>query len=115
MKKIVYYEKENWNIPVNKIINYLENKNEEMLAKFYYKLDYLKLGLLWKDDVKYIKNKIFELRIRSDSNISRFFYFHYIWDKIIILDWFIKKDNKLRNSVLERVIEYKNDYIKRIW
>lgn len=115
MKQIIYYEKENWKIPVKIIINFLNKNNEKMLSKFYYKLDLLKFDLLWKEDIKYIKNNIYELRIRDESNISRFFYFSYSFNKIIILDWFIKKDNKLKNNILSKIINYKNDYIKRIW
>lgn len=46
MKEVIYYKKENWKIPINKVIEIMNKKNEKMLAKFYYKLDLLKLGLL---------------------------------------------------------------------
>jgi len=39
-------------------------------------------------------------------------YFIYKQDKIILLDWVVKKDQKLKNSDIERVREFKNTYLK---
>jgi len=115
MKEIVYYRKENWKIPIKLIINFLKENNPKILAKLYYKLDLLKFNLLWINDIKYLKEWIYELRIKENSNIIRTFYFLYNWDEIILIDWFIKKDNKLKSSILNKVIKYKKDYLKRIW
>ena len=111
MKIILYYKKENWKIPFYEFIN---NINENLFSKVFFKIELLASNLLWKNDVKYIKDKIFELRIKNENNIIRVFYFSKINNEIIILDWFIKKENKLKKQVLDRVIRYKNDYIKRI-
>lgn len=44
--------------------------------------------------VKQIDGKLWELRIKASSNISRIFYFVSINNKIVLLHGFIKKTNK---------------------
>lgn len=112
MKNIVYYKKENWKIPFYEFIN---NINKKLFSKVFFKLELLASDLLWVDDVKYIKDKIYELRIKDENNIIRVFYFSKINNEIVVLDWYVKKENKLKKQILDRIILYKNDYLKRIW
>jgi phage-related protein len=51
------------------------------------------------------------LRVKQSSNISRIFYFTIKNEKIVLLDWIIKKSQKLDSSVIERVKRYKNDFL----
>lgn len=115
MKEIIFYKKENWNIPMNDFIENFKINNKGLLSKIYYKLNLLRLNLLWNNDIKYIENQIYELRIKDNSNIIRIFYFSYINNKIILLDWYIKKENKLKRSIINKIINYKKDYLKKIW
>ncbi len=115
MKEIIFYEKENGKIPINDFFELLNISNEKLLAKFYYKLDFLKLWLLWKNDIKYIKDKVYELRVKKWTDIWRVLYFCYLDNKIVILDWLIKKDNKLNKKFLRKIFNYKADFIKRFW
>jgi len=73
MKEIVYYKKENWKIPVYEFLEELSKNNPKLVSKILYKIDLLKNLNLWNEDVKSLKDKIYELRIKCSSNISRFF------------------------------------------
>ena len=113
MKKIIYYQKENGKIPVKDFLDETLFNNKKLGAKIFSKLEMLSFWILTNKDTKYIQDKIYELRIRDGNNISRIFYFTFLWENIIVLDWIIKKDNKLKNRDIERSVWYKKDFIKR--
>jgi phage-related protein len=115
MKEVIYYTKENWECPFTSFMDILEVTNIKLFTKIFFKINLLSYWKLWSEDIKYIWDKIYELRIKQSSNISRIFYFTYSWNKIIILDWVIKKENKLKQSILNKVKWYINDFLKRIW
>lgn len=112
-KEIIFYQKENWDIPIKNYFDELKINNGHLLAKIISKIELLSKDLLWIDDIKYLKEKIFELRVKKWSNISRIFYFTFIDDNIVLLDWITKKEQKLRKWIFDKMILYKNDYIKR--
>lgn len=58
--------------------------------------------LLPKSKVKHLRNKIFELKIRHKSKISRVLYFFYENQKIIITNGFIKKTEKVPSEELNK-------------
>lgn len=115
MKDIIFYRKENWDEPVLIFLDVLKWINQKLLVKILYKIELLSEWKIWNDDVKYIWENIYELRIKQSSNISRIFYFTYEWNTIVLLDWIIKKDNKLNSNVLKIIKTYKKDFLKRIW
>jgi phage-related protein len=115
MKEIIFYKKKNWAQPVADFMDNLVKINPKMLAKIIHKLDLLSQGKIWKEDIKYIWDKIYELRIKQSTNISRIFYFTYEKEIIILLDWIIKKDNKIKSDILVRLRKYMEDFIKINW
>ncbi|MFA5916979.1 MAG: type II toxin-antitoxin system RelE/ParE family toxin [Candidatus Gracilibacteria bacterium] len=114
MKQIIFYQKQNGKVPVKEFLNELAIKNSDLNAKILQKIDLLLLDRLGKDEVKYIGDKIYELRIKQSSNISRIFYFTIQNEKIVLLDGIIKKTQKLDNSIIEKVKKYKDDFLKCI-
>lgn len=113
MKQIIFYQKQSGKIPVVDFLNDLEKKNPDLHAKVLQKIDLLAIDKLWQEDVKYIWDKIYELRIKQSSNISRIFYFTIENEKIVLLDGIIKKTQKLDNSIIEKVKNYKNDFLSK--
>ncbi len=112
MKQIIFYQKQNWKIPVKEFLNELSIKNPDLNAKILQKIDLLLLDKLWNDEVKYIWDKIYELRVKQSTNISKIFYFTIQNEKIVLLDWIIKKTQKLDVSIIERIKKYKDDFLK---
>jgi len=74
MKKIIYYQKENGKFPVKEFLIDLEKINSKLVLKIRSKILALSLWRVWYQDTKYIWDKIYELRIRDENNISRIFY-----------------------------------------
>ena len=62
---------------------------------------------------KYVKDGIFEFRIKFASDISRIFYFFYVGDNIVLTNGFIKKTQKTPSNEIEKAIKYKKDYERR--
>ena len=64
--------------------------------------------------VKQIDGKLWKLRIKASSNISRIFYFVSINNKIVLLHGFIKKTNKTpereKETAKKRMAEYKRRF-----
>jgi len=94
-------------------LDVLFSKNRILATKTVAKIMSLSFGKLGAKDVKYIWNDLYELRIRERNNISRVFYFIHVWNAYVILDWIIKKDQKLKHQDIKRNVTYKNDYKKR--
>ncbi len=115
MKEIIHYEKENWDCPIEEFFNELHLKNKKMLSKALWRIENLKYWFIWYEDIKFIKDKLYELRIKESSNISRIFYFTYEWNKIILLYWIIKKYAKLKNKDIDLALKYKDDFLKKTW
>lgn len=94
---------------------FLEGLDTKMRVKALHELDILQeFGInLREPHSKFIKDGIFELRIKFDSDISRIFYFFYVGHKIILTNGFIKKSNKTPKNKIKKALEYKTDYERR--
>ena len=62
---------------------------------------------------KALNGGIFELRIKSGSDISRVLYFFFVGRKIVLTNGFIKKTQKTPSGVIETAKKYKVDYERR--
>lgn len=111
MKEIIFYKKPNWIIPIEDFLEEIRLKNWELHAKILQKIDLLWLEKLGHDEVKYIWDKIYELRVKQSSNISRVFYFTFKNNNIILLDGIIKKTQKLNNAIITKIKKYKDDFL----
>lgn len=58
-------------------------------------------------------NKMFELRIKFSSDISRIFYFCNTNQGIVLLHGYTKKKNKTDSKELNLALSYMNDYKER--
>jgi phage-related protein len=105
---IIFYEKEDGSVPVQAFLDALPEKHH---AKALRDIDILeKYGTELKEPhVRHIKGKLWELRVKSASDISRIFYFVFVGKKIVLLHGFVKKMRKTPNSEIE--IEMANNYL----
>ena len=90
MWRLTFYEKEDGTIPVQEFLDQLPVKH---LAKALRDIDILeKYGIALREPhVKHIDAKLWELRIKSASDISRIFYFVHVGENIVLLHGFVKK------------------------
>lgn len=110
--EIVFYEKENGEIPVK---DFLDNLDIKMRKKALGQIVILEsYGRTLREPYsKYIKDGIFELRIKFSSDITRIFYFFYVEDRAILTNGFIKKTQKTPTSEIEKALKYKADFERR--
>ena len=113
---LVFYKKTDGTKPAGEFIKTLTT---EMKAKVVRDIDLLEkygfdLGMPYVKKIQGKKyEKLFELRSKFSTNISRIFYFFETKDGIVILSGYIKKDNKTDKKELDKALEYMNDYLKR--
>lgn len=62
---------------------------------------------------KNLEDGIFELRIKSGSDISRILYFFFVGDKAVLTNGFIKKTQKTPRKEIEKAKAYRKDYLRR--
>ena len=115
MKKFVieFYVKKDGKIPVEKFII---SQNRKMKARILRFLEILqeKGNHLREPYSKHIEDGIFELRIKSGTDISRLLYFFYYEGKIVVTNGFIKKSQKTPKKEIETAKRYREDYIARL-
>lgn len=112
MWNIIFYEKEDGTIPV---IDFLDKLPVKHHAKALRDIDVLEQygTALTEPHVKHIKGKLWELRIKSSSDISRIFYFIAVGKDIVLLHGFVKKTQKTPNREIETANNYLDDYQRR--
>lgn len=112
MWEVEFYETENGKVPV---YDFIESLNPNMQSKALNDINLLKKcgNNLRSPHSEYIKDGIFELRVKYASDISRIFYFFYVGNKIILTNGFIKKTQKTPLKEIEKAIKYKEDYKRR--
>jgi len=110
--KVVFYETENGECPVEDFIQSLDNK---MYAKVLRTVDLLENNGtdLRKPHSASLGNGIFELRIKQGSDISRVLYFFLIGNIAVLTNGFVKKTQKTPEGVISLAIKYKADFERR--
>ncbi len=112
MWNIIFYEKEDGSTPVQDFLDELPVKHH---AKALRDIDVLeKYGTaLVEPHVKHISGKLWELRIKSASDISRVFYFVPVGKNIVLLHGFVKKKQKTPSREIEIANIFLEDYQRR--
>lgn len=110
--EILIYNNANGDEP---FYDFFVSLNREMQAKIIKAIDELQIK---GNEIRYPYSKkifdgIFELRIKQANNIVRVFYFFYYEKKIVLLNGFVKKTNKLPKQELNKAIRYRNDWLRR--
>lgn len=102
---------ENGRCPVEE---YLDSTDKKMKAKILRTIQLLRvngntLGMPYSE---YLKDNIYELRIKQGSNISRVLYFFFNGRKIILTHGFNKKTNKVPEYEINLAKKYREFYLK---
>lgn len=110
--EIEYYRKSNGRKPVEEFLLELQKKNKRLYTRTARDILLLKqFGRnFWEPCVKSMGVGLYELRSKSDSGITRIFYFFYRENKIILTNGFIKKTQKTPAIELEKARRYKKEY-----
>lgn len=111
--KVIFYEKENGDCPVEEFLTALDAK---MRAKMVGLLELLeeKGNQLREPYSKPVDDGIFEVRCKVGNNITRILYFFYFEGKIILTNGFIKKTQKTPPKEIKLAKERRADYEERM-
>jgi len=112
MWNIIYYTRENGTIPVQELISSLPAK---FGAKILFAIDLLEQrGISLREPyVKQMDGKLWELRIKFSSDISRILYFVPQGKDIVLLHGFVKKTQKTPAREIETARRFMADYQRR--
>lgn len=111
--KLIAYEKENGEVPVEE---FLDSVNPKMRAKIYGLMGILqeKGNMLREPYSKHLEDGIFELRCKCGSDITRVLYFFYYEGKIIMTNGFVKKTQKTPKEEIQIAKDRRKDFIERV-
>ena len=112
MWNIIFYEREDGSAPVLEFLDGLPPKHR---AKAVWEIELLgEAGThLTMPHTRHIEGKLWELRIKFASDISRIFYFLTTGDNIILLHGFIKKTQKTPVREIKTAQLHLADYERR--
>lgn len=110
--QVVFFEKENGEVPAEDFINSLDTK---MAAKVYRLLMMISENgpELREPYSKHLDDGIFELRAKIGSNITRVLYFFFVGRRIIVTNGFIKKTQKTPKSEIDKAKAFRKEYRER--
>ncbi len=105
-----FYKTRTGKCPVRK---YLQGLNARQRSKILEAMEYLEtFGVELKEPfVKYIGNKIFELRVRDQDGIYRVLYFAAKDRRFIMLHGFTKKTQKTPKKEIEIALKRKKEFL----
>lgn len=112
MWSIVLYETEHGKNPVKDFLSGLPDKQ---LAKVLRDIDLLRReGIaLSMPQARQIEGKLWELRTKFSSDITRIFYFVFMGNEIVLLHGFAKKTQKTPPNEIEKAKRYMKDHQRR--
>ena len=112
MYEIILYDTESGECPVK---DFILSQDAKMKAKLLHTIDLLEeFGPeLREPHSKHIDDRIFELRAKQGSNITRILYFFIIGQKAVLTNGFVKKAQKTPAKEIKLAKKYMNDYKRR--
>jgi len=113
MWDIELYERENGRCPCQEFLDNLSLIDE--LPYVERKIKLLK-GLGYKLDrphAAYLRDDIYELRIKTRNKNIRILYFFFERNRIVLTNGVIKKSDKTPDSEINKAILYRNNYLER--
>jgi len=110
--QIEFYEKSNGRCPVTEFIRDLELAEQADVNFAVARLGEMGLALR-RPHIDYLRDDIYELRVRIKRGHCRVLYFIFHRDTFVLLHAIVKKTGKVADAEIEHAIEYKHDYMKR--
>ena len=109
---VLFFEKENGDIPVEDFINSLDLK---LSAKVYRLIAILSENgsNIREPYSKHLEDGIFELRVQLGSNNTRVLYFFMVGHRIVLTNGFVKKTSKTPSSEIDIAKAYRKEYLER--
>lgn len=111
-REIIYYTTRSGRSPVDEFLDRLQEAHREAVEEM--------IGLLGemghtlrRPHVDYLKNKIYELRIKEERTRYRVLYFFWHEGSIVLTHGFIKKTKKVPLAEIKTATRFRKDWILR--
>ena len=110
--EVEFYENAKGKQPVREFLLSLDPK---MRAKMLHMIELLQENGpdLREPHSKHLSEKIYELRAKVGSDLTRVLYFFYVDRHIILTHGFVKKTQKTPPSEIDKAKKYRDDYLQR--
>lgn len=108
--EVEFYEKNNGRSPTLEFLNSLPRQDLVFINTAFKRLREHGPDLK-RPYVAYLRDHIWELRVRVKRNRYRFLYFFYDGEKFVVTHGIKKKTGKVPNSEIDRAIRYMDDYL----
>ena len=107
---IDYYVKRNGQCPTK---DFLDSLTDEELTRLHRKIQWLKKSgnALGPPYTKFLRDHIWELRVRSRRKQLRILYFFCVGRTIVFTHGFVKRSGPVADSEIDRAVEYREDYL----
>ncbi len=109
---IIFYEKPNGRIPTKIFLDSLTNQEYiyvehefDRLREFGHELGRPYFG--------YLRDDIYELRVKTKNKQLRFLCFFYGDQLIVVTHGFVKKSDKVQDNQIKKAIEYRKNFLKK--
>lgn len=113
MYKVIYYKTKLGNVPAFEFVNKLPIKAQAKIRKQILILSYEGSNLK-RPYADYLRDGIYELRVKFSSGNLRVFYFFFERQYIILTNGFIKKTASVPKNEIETAIKFKFEFESRV-
>ena len=110
--QVVYYKTRNSRCPTADFVEGLEASHQVYIMNGLERLAQhgLRIG---RPHVAFLRDDIYELRVRARRNAYRFFFFFFDGRKFVITHGYLKRSRKVPDSEIDKAVEYRQDYYAR--
>lgn len=109
---IEFYKKSNNRCPTEEFLNDLLKAEILFVERAINRLSEFGNNLR-RPHTDYLRDDIYELRVRTNQSQVRMFYFFFDGVKIIITHGYKKKTSVVKDNEIKRAIEFRKDYLAR--
>jgi len=110
---VEFYKKANGRCPTAEFLDSLSNEEKVFIKRSLQRLE--EYGItLERPTAAPLRDHIWELRKKTHQGNIRLLYFFFDGKKFIITHGFKKKSSKVPDSEIQKAIDFKEDYLKRI-
>jgi phage-related protein len=110
---VEYVVNENGNVPFEDFLDSFDKDSRiEVLLAIDKLIERKNLNLaIPESQSKYLRDKIFELRVRHSNITTRRLFFYHFGERVVYTNGFIKKRNKIPNSEIIKAIKLRKYYL----
>jgi phage-related protein len=109
---VEFYERSSGRCPTREFLDALSSRELVFVERAFERLETYGPGLR-RPHVDYLRDDIWELRVRTPDSQLRFLYFFFDGRKIVVTHGIKKKTPEVPPKEIDKAIQYRLDYLER--